>query len=81
MHKKHVQIKETPYGQGEFACKAKRGCPGAYPFMCKKHAQINERSRFMADLKQYFPVIQDRKEVLAKIHDKVELLLQQYLIL
>ena len=28
----------------------------------------------MADLKQYFPMIQDRKEVLAKIHDKVELL-------
>jgi len=49
MHKKRVQIKETPYG---------------YTFMHKKHVQIKEGSRFMADLKQYFPMIQDRKEVM-----------------
>ncbi len=41
-NRKHVQTKETPYGQGEFAYKAKRRCPGAYPFMHKKRVQINE---------------------------------------
>ncbi len=41
-NRKHVQTKETPYGQGEFAYKAKRKCPGAYPFMHKKHVQIKE---------------------------------------
>ena len=33
MHKKHVRIKETPYG---------------YPFMHKNHVQIKERRIFMA---------------------------------
>ena len=32
----------------------------------------------MADLKQYFPMIQERKEVLEKIHDKKELLKMFY---
>ncbi len=41
---KQDRNKETPYGQGEFADKAKRGCPGAHTSMSKKQDKNKERS-------------------------------------
>lgn len=37
-----VRIKETPFGQGEFGCKTKRRCPGAYTYMHKERVRIKE---------------------------------------
>ena len=75
MSKEHGKIKETPYG---YTCMSKehgqiKEMPYGYTCMSKKHGQIKERSRFMADLKQYFPMIRERKEVLTKIHGKKRL--------
>ena len=41
---KQGRNKETSYGQGEFADKAKRVCSGAYPSMSKTQDKNKERS-------------------------------------
>ncbi len=75
MSKEHGQIKETPYG---YPCMSKehgqiKEIPYGYTCMSKEHGQVKERSRFMEDLKQYFPMIRERKEVLTEIHGKKRL--------
>ncbi len=77
-------MNEIPCRRFEFICQAERRRLRVYTFICKEHVQISgkkgmyklevERSRFMAGLKQYFPMIQERKEVLEKIRESRELL-------
>ena len=81
-------MNEIPCRRFEFICQAERRRLRVYTFICKEHVQISgkkgmyklevERSRFMAGLKQYFPMIQERKEVLEKIRESRELLTMFY---
>ena len=52
MHKKHVQINETPYGYTFMHKKHVQinETPYGYTFMHKKHVQINERRAYYAEV-------------------------------